>query len=440
MYTCQIHKYMKPIAHTLAHTMRRKPTETQSSVYVHPINLDGLASLELRAFQARERIEGIDGIDSIDSIDSIDNNLKGPRYRGSLEGLWSLVHGRRRGRRCRSVSCAVLCWSLVVGLITAALKIKPLADSYGYKVPYFLVAPAWWRWFTERAPRWVGSEDAVRFGEFWVSRVANTPNVTIVHNFMSDAECAKLRELAMKMGLVPANEFKLGNAHGGVGGVTLDAVLDAVYNMVRTSAGGFIELGNLLPSELETVRTIMRRAERVTGLHLGNFEVPFMQHYSQENVFRAHYDMYQVDMARPFPYHDNQRSATLLAYLADTDDEGGGETEFMLAEPRPLLIRPREGAAVIWSNCLLEGKAAVDDPEHWDEGKCQGGAGPHGAVANQPQPMEGEHVQQPCCVARDEKSIHQSRAVRSGHQKWTMTIWMRQRFTEYAETYRDFEI
>jgi len=260
-----------------------------------------------------------------------------------------------------------------------------------------------------------------------------------VHNFMTNAECAKLREIAMKMGLVPANQFKVGNAEGG-GVVTLNGVLDAVYNIVRTSAGGFIELGNLLPSELETVRAIMRRAERVTGLHRGNFEVPFIQHYSQDNVFRAHYDMYQVDMARPFPYHDNQRSATLLAYLADTDDEGGGETEFMLAEPRPLLIRPREGAAVIWSNCLLEDKAAVDDPEPWDQGKCQGGGGPHGAVANHPQPMKGEHVQYPCCVARDEKSIHQSRAVRYGHEKWTMTIWMRQRFTDHAETYRAFGI
>jgi hypothetical protein len=89
--------------------------------------------------------------------------------------------------------------------------------------------------FTEPAPLWIGSEGAVRSGEFWVSRVANTPNVTIVHNFMSNAECAKLHEIAMKMGLVPANQFKVGNADGRGGGVTLNGVLDAVYNIVRTS-------------------------------------------------------------------------------------------------------------------------------------------------------------------------------------------------------------
>ena len=151
--------------------MRRKPTESQSSVYVHPINLDGLASLELRAFQARERIEGVEG------VEGIDDDLKGPRDRGNLGGL---VHGRRRARRCCRVSCVVLCWSLVISLITVALKIKPLADSYGYKVPYFLVAPAWWRWFTEPAPLLIGSEGAVRSGEFWVSRLANTPNVALI--------------------------------------------------------------------------------------------------------------------------------------------------------------------------------------------------------------------------------------------------------------------
>jgi len=407
--------------------MRRKPTESQSSVYVHPINLDGLESFELRAFQARERI---------DSIDSIDDKLKGPRDPGHLGGL---VRSRRRARRCWRASCGVLCCSLVISLITVAFKMKALVESYGYDIVYFLIAPAWWRWLTEPAPWRVGSVDAFRSGEFWVSRVANTPNVTIVHNFMSGTECAQIREIALKMGLVPAKQFKVGNDEGG-GVVALNAVFDAIYNMVRTSAGIFIELEHLLPSELVTVRAIMRRAERVTGLHLGNFENPFIQHYSQGNVFRAHKDMYQVDMTQPFPFYDNMRSATLLAYLADMDDEGGGETEFMQAEPRPLLIRPREGAAVIWSNCLLEDKAAVDDPEPWDQGKCQGGAGSHGAVANHPQPMEGERVQQPCCVARDEKSIHQSHAVRYGHEKWTMTIWMRQRFTEYAETYRAFGI
>jgi hypothetical protein len=196
---------------------------------------------------------------------------------------------RRRVHQCCRVSCALLCLSLAFGLIVAAVKIKPLADSYGYEVPYFLVAPLWFRWLTEATPHIITpapgldgyidtdmppAEGAERFGEFWVSRVASKPNVTIVHNFMSKAECASLRELATKMGLLPANQFKVGNVEGGEAAdrgtvlgeaVTLNSILDAIYKIVRTSAGDFLELEALLPSELAMVLAIMRRAEHITA-------------------------------------------------------------------------------------------------------------------------------------------------------------------------------
>ena len=59
----------------------------------------------------------------------------------------------------------------------------------------------------------------------------------------------------------------------------------------------------------------------------------------------------------------------------------------------------------------------------------------HGAVGRKKEPLPGETVQQPCCVARDYNSIHQSRSVARGHEKWTLTIWMRQRFTTYSNRY-----
>ena len=64
--------------------------------------------------------------------------------------------------------------------------------------------------------------------------------------------------------------------------------------------------------------------------------------------------MYNVDVTKPFPYRDNPRSLTLLAYLNDVGDGGGGETEFMLAKPRPVRVKAAEGAALIWGNCELE--------------------------------------------------------------------------------------
>ena len=134
-------------------------------------------------------------------------------------------------------------------------------------------------------------------------------------------------------------------------------------------------------------------------------------------------------MTKPFPYHDNMRSFTLLAYLADTLH--GGETEFMLAQPGPILVRPREGAAVVWSNCVLE----PEPRGSWEEpGRCRAGGGSHAAQAwsDEPFPGEAEQPPRPCCVKRDWHSVHQSRPVGAGGEKRTMTLWMRQRFTDNA--------
>jgi len=106
---------------------------------------------------------------------------------------------------------------------------------------------------------------------------------------------------------------------------------------------------------------------------------------------------------------------------------------------------------LIWGNCELEDVAPVEigsgvkvNPNagggggpKLDEGRCMGGAGPHGEVANTPGPMPGERTQWPCCVDRTRASLHQSRPVRVGHEKWTMTMWMHQRFTSESQVYAD---
>ena len=226
----------------------------------------------------------------------------------------SRVDGIRggRGRRCCRIACSLLCASVVFGLVVAAVKIKPLADSYGYEVPYFLVVPLWVRWLTEKPPHVIVPavvheevddperppvEGAEKFGDMWISRVASKPNITIVHNFLSKRDCEFLRKLADKMGMLPANRFKVGNDEGG-SAVTLNSFLDAVYNIVRTSKGEFVEFDRLEPDELETVLKYVRRAEQLTGLHMGNFEPPFLQYYQPNNVFRAHYGERKPSPAR----------------------------------------------------------------------------------------------------------------------------------------------
>jgi hypothetical protein len=62
------------------------------------------------------------------------------------------------------------------------------------------------------------------------------------------------------------------------------------------------------------------------------------------------------------------------------------------------------------SNCILEDRAAADTWEP-DYDRCRAGAGPHGLVGRRREAVAGERTQQPCCVARDYNSIHQSRPV-----------------------------
>jgi hypothetical protein len=140
-------------------------------------------------------------------IDLESNDDKGNKAsgKGSPRDAHNQKHAGGGGRRsCCKVACSLLCASLVFGLLAAAVKIKPLADSYGYEVPYFLVVPLWVRWLTERAPLIIipatvaeGApsdqppvDGAEKVGDFWISRVASKPNITIVHNFLSKEDCA----------------------------------------------------------------------------------------------------------------------------------------------------------------------------------------------------------------------------------------------------------
>ena len=79
-------------------------------------------------------------------VDLERNDAKGkpPHSHDKLGGGGGGRGGRRRS--CCKMACGLLCVSLVFGLLAAAVKTKPLWDSYGYEMPYFLVVPLWVRW------------------------------------------------------------------------------------------------------------------------------------------------------------------------------------------------------------------------------------------------------------------------------------------------------
>ena len=103
----------------------------------------------------------------------------------------------------------------------------------------------------------------------------------------------------------------------------------------------------------------------------------------------------------------------------------------------PLVVKPRKGTALIWSDCTLQDVPATDTREpgaKWDtsRGKCKAGGEDDGTEATFTEPQIGEYVQYPCCIGRDEQSIHQSRPIVNDSLKWTVTIWMHQRFVDFG--------
>jgi len=153
---------------------------------------------------------------------------------------------------------------------------------------------------------------------------------------------------------------------------------------------------------------------------------------TRRHVQRRHDEA--VPVPRQLPVHDAarvpQRRATGRRRRDGVHD----------GDAAPVHGPPREGAALVWANCELENVPTIDTRrpgDVWDEGRCMGGAGPHDMAAYSPGPMPGEHAQRPCCVGREFRSLHQSRPVTRGAEKWTMTMWMHQRFTDESRQFAD---
>ena len=125
-----------------------------------------------------------------------------------------------------------------------------------------------------------------RWGDYLITRVSATPNVTLVHDFMTSEECAFVRALGRKMGMVAGTRFPVTNGK-------LDAsaagLYDYVYGLVRTSVGEYVDYKSLDADDLRRMVAIAKKVEAVTGLAVGNSELPFVQRYEPSVRFRAHY-------------------------------------------------------------------------------------------------------------------------------------------------------
>ena len=187
----------------------------------------------------------------------------------------------------------------------------PYVQSYGEGMLYYWVVPFWARRLIETMPEPMtpvhleGSSDtsppvegARKVGPFWVSTLATSPNITLVHNFMTYAECDEIVRLGRVLGLEGSEERKASNPktssiskYAGLFGL----FVKNVYNVIRTSTGVYISeaVGEELASKGEAGARdrffdIMHKGAQLTSLAMENMEHPFLQRYDPGQQFRAH--------------------------------------------------------------------------------------------------------------------------------------------------------
>lgn len=198
---------------------------------------------------------------------------------------------------------------------------------------------------------WMGSSGAgyVDDGQdVWrgtVEQVSWEPRIFVLHNFLSDAECDHLINLAKPR-------------------MTKSAVVDndtgkSVDSEVRTSSGTFFSR-----MEDDVIAGIEERISMVTMLPENHGEGLQVLHYQHAQKYEPHHDYFH-DPVNARPEVGGNRVATVLMYLSTVEE--GGETVFPAADAkvsgpgwsdcarRGLAVKPTKGAAVLFYSLKPDG-------------------------------------------------------------------------------------
>ena len=195
------------------------------------------------------------------------------------------------------LACAAL--AMAVGLGYLGATVYPLSRKYGHEVLYYLVAPAWFVRLTEAPPTEAPTshEGARRVGRFWVRTLSESPNVTLVHNFLTPRECDELRRLGELLGLggSESSPGRVASArthvrNNGDGGLRA-AIIDRVYRLANSGEGFKIRpdlVGavneSLVPVAVDRAYGVMRRAERLLSLPMEAMEDPYIKRCAETGL------------------------------------------------------------------------------------------------------------------------------------------------------------
>eukprot|EP00931_Biecheleriopsis_adriatica_P089508 TRINITY_DN63622_c0_g1_i1.p1 TRINITY_DN63622_c0_g1~~TRINITY_DN63622_c0_g1_i1.p1 ORF type:complete len:460 (-),score=100.95 TRINITY_DN63622_c0_g1_i1:13-1392(-) len=161
--------------------------------------------------------------------------------------------------------------------------------------------------------------------------VHKDPKITVIPNFLSDAEIQHLLELAEE-GWTPST---VGSGVYKTNDETKD--LQNKQSKNRTSYSCMLR-----SSQTDLVQNVEHRLAQLAGLNVNCLERLNMVRYAPGQLFNRHHD-------------GRFRPKTVFIYLNDLPDGDGGETYFPNLGVK---FVPRKGCAVMWSNVLAPG---VDD-------------------------------------------------------------------------------
>jgi prolyl 4-hydroxylase len=150
-----------------------------------------------------------------------------------------------------------------------------------------------------------------------------------VHNFLTAGQCAALRDASLAK-LAPS----LVNIKAKLPWLPDKEGVDLDVKKAMTNPIGY------LPWNKDDLH------ERLHGYVNASFgwdsrhaEMLFVNRYEPGGFYKVHHD-------------GAQRTVTVLLYLNDQVDGEGGSTTFPQAAPKPLLVQPQEGMALVFYNVL----------------------------------------------------------------------------------------
>lgn len=210
-------------------------------------------------------------------------------------------------------------------LTWSVYRLKPEWSEQGY-MPRFIRCPAG---FTERL--FTAIRVLAQGKQSFLC--SHEPPILLVRNFLSEAECRELQDMASKQGWTRA-EDSVRKASVAVLGRGCDTDREGLSATIRARAAGLL------------------------GLPEGHCESLHCEKYTAGEEHRAHVDFVQesdvrlaVQQADPLAETNRlvggQRHTTVLTFLNDLEEGEGGETVFTQIGIR---VRPVRGAALVWPN------------------------------------------------------------------------------------------